>query len=149
VEQGPALDEQLHRLGAEDREDRLENGGRLLGSERPGADGWEFDAEEGVGVLDRLGDATRDMLVDDGLAGLPVQTAHRAQEAGHGPLVVAGAVGLQGRPRMLEEGVRAGHGEQRRFQQGEGVHDLRTVERQLEDDWATVGVAGDVRAPDT
>jgi hypothetical protein len=31
VEQGPTFDEQLHRLGAEDREDRLENGGRLLG----------------------------------------------------------------------------------------------------------------------
>ena len=55
VDQGPAFDEQLHRLGAEDREDRLEDGGGLLGTERPGADGWEFDAEEGVGVLDRLG----------------------------------------------------------------------------------------------
>jgi hypothetical protein len=29
------------------------------------------------------------------------------------------------------------------------VHDLGTVERELEDDRATVGVAGDVRAPDT
>jgi hypothetical protein len=45
VKQGPAFDEQLHRLGAEDREDRLEDGGCLLGSERPGADGWEFDAK--------------------------------------------------------------------------------------------------------
>ena len=95
------------------------------------------------------GDATRDVLVDYGLAGLPVQTAHCAQEAGHCPLVVAGAVGLQGGPRMLEEGVRAGHGEQRRLQQGERVHDLRTVQRQLKDDRPTVGVAGDVRAPDT
>jgi hypothetical protein len=120
----------------------------LLGSERPGADGWEFDAEEGVGVLDRLGDATRDVLVEYGLAGLPVQIAHRAQEAGHGPLVVAGAVGLQGRPRIPEEGVRAGHREQRRLQQDEGVHDLGTVERELKDDRPTVGVAGDVRAPD-
>jgi hypothetical protein len=63
VEQGPAFHEQLYRLGAEDREDRLVDGGCLLGSERPGADGWEFDAEQGVGVLDRLGDATWDVLV--------------------------------------------------------------------------------------
>ena len=68
VEQGPAFDEQLHRLGPEDREDRLEDGGRLLGTERPGGDGWEFDAEEGVGVLDRLGDATRDVLIEYSLA---------------------------------------------------------------------------------
>ena len=54
----------------------------------------EFDAEQGVGVLDRLGDAL-DVLVDYGLAGLPVETAHCAQEAGHCPLVVASAVGLQ------------------------------------------------------
>ena len=93
----------------------------------------EFDAEEGVGVLDRLGDATRDVLVDYGLAGLPVETAHCAQEAGHCPLVVASAVGLQGGPRILEEGV-AGHREQRRLQQGQRVHDLGTVERELEDD---------------
>jgi hypothetical protein len=52
-----------------------------------------------------------------------------AQEAGHGPLVVTGAVGLQGRPSILEEGVRAGHREQRRLQQGERVHEVRTVER--------------------
>ena len=91
-----------------------EDGGRLLGSERPGGDGWEFDAEEGVGVLDCLGDATRNVRVDYGLAGLPVQTAHCAQEAGHCPLVVASGEGLQGRRRVLEEGGRAGHREQRR-----------------------------------
>ena len=148
MEQGSAFDEQLHRLAAEDREDRLANGRRLVGTERPGADGW--------GSMPRVSASLTVWAMPPGtcssITAWQVSQSRpltALQEAGHCALVVASAVGLQGGPRILEEGVRAGHREQRRLQQGEGVHDLRTVERQLQDDRPTVGVADDVRAPDT
>ena len=40
-------------------------------TERPLGEGGQLDAEEGVGVLDRLRDRARDALVEQGSARLP------------------------------------------------------------------------------
>jgi hypothetical protein len=45
------LNPQRLRVGAEHRENRLRDSGRLLGAKRPGAEGRQFNAEERVGIV--------------------------------------------------------------------------------------------------
>ena len=52
-------------------------------------------------------------------------------------------------PACREEGLAAGHREQRRLQQDQRVHRLGMVEGQLGGDRRAAGVAGDVGAPHT
>ena len=102
------------------------DGGGLLGAERPLGEGGQLDAEERVGVLDRLRDRARQPLVEQRL-GRSAQSsaAHDAHEDGEGAFVVAAAVGLERRPGLLEEGLAAGHREQRQLEQDQRVHASR------------------------
>ncbi len=71
------LHEQRQGVGAEHGQHRAADGGCLLGTERPLGDGGQLDAEEGVGVLDRLRHRSRDPLLEQGPARCPVQAASR------------------------------------------------------------------------
>ena len=60
---------------AEHGQDGLLDGGCLLGAERPLGEGGQLDAEEGVGVLDRLRDHAGDPLLEQRSALVPVEAA--------------------------------------------------------------------------
>ena len=88
------------------------------------------------------------VVLDDGAALFPVESAHDAQETFYGRRMVAGPVGLHRRARFCEQALRAGDGEQRRLEQCERMNAIGVVEGELEGDRATAGVAGDVRSTD-
>ena len=116
------------------------------GVERPAGQGRQLDAEEGVGVLQGVGHGAGNARLDQGLAGLPVEAAHGGHEDRQRLLVLAGGVGLEGGPRLLEKRLGPRHGEEGRLQEDEGVHELGTVQGHLQGDGAAAGVAGDVGA---
>ena len=98
------------RAPSTDRTGRSDRGG-LLGAELPLGEGGQLDAEEGVGVLDRLRDHAGNPLLEQGSAGCPVEAAHGAHEHGERARVVAARVGLEHRAGLLEEGLAAGQRE--------------------------------------
>ena len=118
----------------------------MFGTECPLGEGGELDAEEGVGVLDRLRPRARKTLFEYGSARCPVEAADDAHEDGQRALVVAVSVCLERRSGLLEERFAAGQREQRQLQQDQRVHGLGMVECQLGSDRRAAGVAGDVGA---
>ena len=118
----------------------------MVSPERPFGQGGQFDAEHGVGVLDRLCHRTGKSLFEQGSAGGPVQAAADAEEDGPRCLVVAACVCLERGPGLLEDGFAAGHREQPRLQQGQRVHGVGVVECELGGGVRAGGVAGDVGA---
>jgi hypothetical protein len=79
----------------------------------PLGQGRQLDAEEGVGVLDRLRHRAGHTVFEHGSARCPVQAAHGTHEDGQRSLVVTASVRLERRPGLLEEGFAARHREQR------------------------------------
>src|SRR3990170_2357686 len=84
------LNPQRLSVGAEHREDRLGDGGRLLSAKRPGAEGGQFDTEERVGVLDSLRNGARNAFVEYRSTRVPFEAAYRGHERGQRCLMLAG-----------------------------------------------------------
>ena len=59
--------------------------GRLLGAESPPGHGGQLDAEEGVGVLDRLRDDTRDPFLEQRLTFFPFEPLVAATNIANAP----------------------------------------------------------------
>ena len=120
------------------------------GAERPLGEGGQLDAEEGVGILDRLRDHAGDPLLEQRSARRPNRGRSRrlmniANAPEWSPLPYASNTGAGRFQERLAEGQR----DQRRLQQGERVHLLGVVEGQLGCDRRAGGVARDVSAPHT
>ena len=139
------------RLGvrADHGEDWSANGGSLLGPERPLGDGGQLDSEEGVGILDRLRDHTRDPLLEQRSTLFPIEAACGGHEHGKRARVVAASVCLEHRAGGFQERTAERQRHQRRLQQSERVHLLGVVEGQLGSDRRAGGMARDVSAPHT
>ena len=114
----------------------------LLGAELPRLVRGRLHPEVRVGVTKGLVERARHVARHDrALLG-----AAKEQVLGHLP--VAHAVALTRCPHQVNHALRAGHRQQRRLQQHQGVHQLRSVRRELQCDRSAVGVADDVRRGD-
>jgi len=123
--------------------------GCLLGAERPLGQRGQLDAEERVGVPDRLRHRAGNPLLEQGRGPRRLEAAHGVHEDRQGTGVVAARVRLERRLDLLEEGFETGHRDQRRLQQHERMHVLGMVERHLRGDRRAARVARDVDGAQT
>ena len=137
------------RLGADHGQNGPVESGCLVGAERPLGQRGQLDAEERVGVRDRLRHRAGNPLLEQGHGSRPLEAAHGAHEDRQRTGVVAAGVRLERRLDLREEGSETGHRDQRRLQQHERVNVLGVVERQLRGDRPAARVACDVDGSQT
>jgi len=137
-----ALDVELGAARAEHEQRRDRDGAGLLGAELPRLVRRSLHPEVRVGVTKGLVERAGHVARHD----RPLLRAAKEQVLGHLP--VAHAVALARRPDEVDHALRAGHRQQRRLQQHQGVHQLGSVRRQLQRDRAAVRMADDVRSGD-
>ncbi len=126
---------------ADHREDRLGNAACLVWPEGPLPQGRQFMTEECIRVSQCLINRTGNRVLQHG----PILgTTGPEEERLDGRGAVTGPVKLE-RSRNLR---RAGHGEQRRLEEREGVDVVRHIQRDLKGDAGTCGVANHMRSLD-
>ena len=142
------VDPQRRGVAAKHGQHRLANGRRVLGAEGPLGERGQLDAEDRVGILDRLGNGSGDALIEQLPAPRPLEAAHGTEEHGEGALVIPTGVGLEHRGRRSEKRLTAGHREEGQLEQHERGDSFGFVERQLGGDGRAAGVADDMSPGD-